>query len=170
MNNANLSIVAFSPEFAKPVSQLVHDCVQSIDHPRYNAAQLNAWSSAPRSKKHWQQRLQRSQSWLLVTDKTTTETQEVVGIINVETHFHSRGYIDSLYVLPSLQRQGLAAKLFHTLESWAQAQNYTSLSVDASYLSKGFFVKQGFKQIQPSYQMTKNQVINGFYMTKELAD
>ncbi|GIU50677.1 MULTISPECIES: GNAT family N-acetyltransferase [Shewanella] len=167
MNN-QLAITSFKPKFAEPVSLLVHQCVQHIVHPRYSAEQLNAWSESPRSKKHWSQRLQRSQSWIMIRDNQDNDLPEVVGLINVETHFHSRGYIDSLYILPSLQRQGLAGELYQTLEAWAQQQNYSSLSVDASYLSKGFFLKQGFKQIQPSYQITKDQVLNGFYMTKEL--
>ncbi len=161
-------IVQFKPKFAEKVSQLVHLSVQHIDHPRYSHEQLNAWSTAPRSRKHWQLRLQRSQSWVMLSDTQQSETEDVVGVINVETDFHHRGYIDSLYISPLLQRQGLANRLYQTLELWAQAQGYTSLSVDASYLSKGFFLKQGFKQIQPSYQITKDQVINGFYMTKSL--
>lgn len=165
-NTANQSITPFSPQYASNVSLLVHECIQHIDHPRYTQAHLDAWSTAPRSARHWRQRLLRSQSWLLLNNGPSQP--EVIGVINVETDFNHRGYIDSLYISPGKQRQGLAGKLYQTLEQWAITQGYHALSVDASYLSKGFFLKQGFQQVQPSYQITKGQVINGFYMKKDL--
>lgn len=170
------SIIPFNPKLATQVSELVHQSVRAISHPRYKQAHLNAWSTAPRSAKHWQHRLQRSQSWLMIDNeqsyppmKHSTEKQPlVIGVINVETHFKTRGYIDSLYIAPAYQRQGIALLLYRALEDWSQNEAYAELSVDASYLSKSFFLKQGFTLIQPSYQMTKKQVINSFYLIKPL--
>ncbi|WP_144213488.1 GNAT family N-acetyltransferase [Shewanella donghaensis] len=170
------SIIPFDSTLAKQVSLLVHQSVRTISHPRYKQAQLTAWSTAPRSEKHWQYRLQRSQSWLMVdTNKLFTSNNDsstkqplVIGVINVETQFNTRGYIDSLYIAPDYQRQGVGIALYATLEHWVLKQGYRELSVDASYLSKGFFLKQGFTLIQPSYQMTKQQVINSFYLVKPL--
>lgn len=174
--NTHFSIIPFTPSLARQVSLLVHQSVRTISHPRYKQNQLTAWSTAPRSTKHWQHRLLRSQSWLMVdtsqsftvNNHSSTKQPLVVGVINVETQFNTRGYIDSLYIAPDYQRQGIAVALYATLENWVLNQGYKELSVDASYLSKGFFLKQGFTLIQPSYQMTKQQVINSFYLVKEL--
>ncbi|PMG41889.1 GNAT family N-acetyltransferase [Shewanella sp. 10N.286.52.B9] len=169
---AQYSIITFRPAFTQQVSELVHQSVRQISHRRYSQAQLAAWSTKPRSAKHWQLRLTRSQSWLmLATNKADTlasQQPKVIGVINVETHFKSRGYIDSLYIAPAYQQQGLACQLYETLEKWALSQGYAELNVDASYLSKAFFIKQGFTLIQPSYQISQQQVINSFYLSKPL--
>lgn len=90
------------------------------------------------------------------------------GFINVETDFHHRGYIDSLYIHPDWQRQGLGERAYRQLELWAREQGYSQLSADASYLSRGLFIKLGFVQQQRSYQQKLGQVLPSFYMTKKL--
>ncbi|MGH1382120.1 MAG: GNAT family N-acetyltransferase, partial [Shewanella xiamenensis] len=51
---------------------------------------------------------------------------------------------------------------------WARKQGYSQLSADASYLSRGLFIKLGFVQQQRSYQQKLGQVLPSFYMTKKL--
>ncbi|MGI2168615.1 GNAT family N-acetyltransferase [Shewanella sp. MF05960] len=158
-------IIDFSAQYAAQVSQLYHAAVQHINHPRYPQAKLNAWSSAPRSTKFWQLRYQRNRAWLAVNDQ-----QEVVGFISVETHFSQQGYIDCLYVAPTSQHQGIARALYKTLVHWALQQQYSHLSVDASYLSKTLFETNGFALKQVSYQQKRGQTFTGFYMKKRLID
>jgi len=158
-------IIDFSAQHAGKISQLYHTAVQHIHHPRYPQAKLNAWSSAPRSRKFWQLRYKRNRAWLAVNDQ-----QEVLGFISVETHFSQRGYIDCLYVTPTSQHQGIARALYKTLVRWAQQQQYSHLSVDASYLSKTLFETNGFVLKQVSYQQKCGQTFTGFYMQKRLID
>ncbi|MGX9460540.1 GNAT family N-acetyltransferase [Shewanella sp. A14] len=157
-------IVDFSPQYALQVSQLYHTAVQAIVHPRYPAIKLDAWSSAPRSTKFWQQKYKQNKAWLMLNN------QQVVGFISLETHFAHRGYIDCLYVQPDYQHQGVAYALYTHLQHWAKQQQYPVLSVDASYLSKPLFEKMGFVLQQTSYQQKRGQTFNGFYMKKPLTD
>lgn len=161
-------ICPYHRHYADDIRALFHLSVRSIVHPRYSEQQLSAWSAAPRSAKHWHLRLTRSKAWLLLNRVDQFSSWQCIGFINVETHFSQRGYIDSLYIHPRWQRQGYALQLYRHLAMWARGQGYSHLSVDASYLSKDFFAKQGFVQVQRSYQRKLGQHIPGFYMTKHL--
>ncbi|MCU7963363.1 GNAT family N-acetyltransferase [Shewanella sp. SW32] len=154
--------------YAREVSELFHLCVHSITHVRYAQAQLMAWSAAPRSAKHWDLRLSRSKAWVVLAIDEATASSVCCGFINVETHFPRQGYLDSLYIHPDYQGQGLGEHAYLVLEAWAKAQGYVRLSLDASYLSKGLFTRMGFIQIQHSYQQKLGQVIPGFYMEKNI--
>nr|WP_309247240.1 GNAT family N-acetyltransferase [Shewanella sp. VB17] len=91
------------------------------------------------------------------------------GFINVETHFYTQGYIDSLYVHPDYQGKGVAYKLYEVLERWVGKQGYCALSVDASHGSKSLFLSCGFKLRHRSYQEKLGRVISGFLMDKKLS-
>jgi GNAT superfamily N-acetyltransferase len=161
-------IQPYRSSYAREVSELFHLCVHSIDHSRYSQAQLAAWSAAPRSAKYWDLRLSRSKAWVMIATDAATSSQICCGFINIETHFARRGYLDSLYIHPDFQRQGLGERAYLTVEAWAKGQGYSCLSVDASFLSKGLFAKLGFAQVQRSYQQKLGQIIPGFYMTKRV--
>ncbi|ESE41884.1 GNAT family N-acetyltransferase [Shewanella decolorationis] len=163
-----IEVIPYQRSYARAVSELFHYCVRQIQHERYNAAQLNAWSQAPRSSQHWHLRLSRSQAWIILVTDAASLSKICVGFINVETDFHHKGYIDSLYIHPDWQRQGLGERAYRQLELWAREQGYSQLSADASYLSRGLFIKLGFVQQQRSYQQKLGQVLPSFYMTKKL--
>jgi putative acetyltransferase len=155
-------IVDFVAPYAIQISQLYHLAVQDIAHSRYPQNKLNAWSSAPRSAKFWQQQCKRNRAWVAL------ENQQVIGFISVETHFKHQGYIDCLYVHPNHQHQGIASALYWHLQHWAIQQQYANLSVDASYLSKPLFEKMGFILQQTSYQQKRSQTFSSFYMKRML--
>ncbi|WOT06188.1 GNAT family N-acetyltransferase [Shewanella youngdeokensis] len=164
-----LKIIPYQKCYARQVSQLYHLAINSIENSVYSQAEKQAWSYAPRSEYHWHKRLSRSKSWLMIDDERTQLGLPVCcGMINIETHFHSLGYIDSLYVHPDYQRQGIAAALFNQLQSWARITKVRELSVDASKLSKPLFLTHGFKQRHRSYQEKRGQIIMGFLMSKPL--
>ena len=166
--NEKIEVVAYQRCYASAVSQLFHHCVHQIQHERYTTAQLNAWSPSPRSSKHWHLRLSRSQAWIILVTDALSLTKICAGFINVETDFRHRGYIDSLYIHPNWQRCGLGELAIRQLEQWARKQGYSQLSADASYLSRGLFIKLGFVQQQRSYQQKLGQVLPSFYMIKKL--
>ncbi|WP_394200613.1 GNAT family N-acetyltransferase [Shewanella waksmanii] len=155
-------LVDFDNRYASQIPLLYHLAVHGYQGDFYNQAQLQAWSARPRSVYHWRARLNRSRCWLaLIEDKC-------VGFINVETHYHTRGYVDSLYVLPQYQGLGIASALVAKMESWARAQGYIQLNVDASISSKPLFLRHGFSLHHKRYQQKRDQVIVGFAMVKQL--
>ncbi|MCH1931575.1 GNAT family N-acetyltransferase [Shewanella sp. A25] len=166
--HSKISIVPYQRQYAREISDLYHICVQHIRHERYSELQLNAWSRSPRSAKHWDLRLKRSKAWVLLLTDEISQRNRCIGFINVETVFQRRGYIDSLYIHPDWQRQGWGEQLYRQLELWAKVQGYQRLMTDASYLSKGLFIKMGFTQAQRSYQQKSDQVLVSFYMIKNL--
>ncbi|QQX81704.1 GNAT family N-acetyltransferase [Shewanella sp. KX20019] len=164
-----LKIIPYRKCYALQVSQLFHLAINAIEEGVYSAAEKQAWSFAPRSSYHWHKRLSRSKAWLMVDDSREVQGNPLCcGVVNLETHFTSRGYIDSLYVHPSFQHQGIAAALFNQLQTWAISANISNLSVDASKLSKPLFLSHGFRLNHRSYQEKRGQIIMGYLMTKAL--
>lgn len=164
-----LRIIPYSKCYALQVSQLFHLAINAIDDDVYSFAEKQAWSFAPRSSYHWHKRLSRSKAWLMIDESRDVQGNPLCcGMVNLETHFHSRGYIDSLYVHPSFQHQGIAAALFSQLQTWAISANISHLSVDASKLSKPLFLSHGFRLHHRSYQEKRGQIIKGYLMSKAL--
>ncbi len=164
-----LSLIPYRACYAQSVSQIFHDAIHYIDDEIYSKEQKRAWSPKPRSSYHWHKRLTRSKTWLVVDEAMIEGAHpKCCGFINVETHFNNRGYIDSLYVHPAYQHSGIGHTLYEALEVWALEQQYPSLTVDASLLSKWLFLSHGFKVQHKSYQEKLGQIFMGFLMSKAL--
>ncbi|MCG9713309.1 GNAT family N-acetyltransferase [Shewanella insulae] len=164
-----IKIVPYRKGYGVVVSEVYHLAVHAIDEAHYSGAQKRAWSRAPRSGYHWHKRLTRSQAWLAVdTARLVGEQPCCVGFINVETHYASRGYIDSLYVHPDYQGQGIARQLLQQLASWAVSQGMLELSVDASSLSRPLFMAEGFRPRHKRYQEKAGQIFMAYYLVKPL--
>lgn len=164
-----LRIISYSKRYAVQVSHLFHLAINAIDDDVYSLAEKQAWSHSPRSSYHWHKRLSRSKTWLMIDDERNVEGVPLCcGFINLETDFNTRGYIDSLYVHPDFQHQGIAAALFVQLQTWATTANIRDLSVDASKLSKPIFLSHGFRIHHRSYQEKRDQIIMGYLMSKAL--
>jgi putative acetyltransferase len=166
-------------QYAAQISTLFHHAVNSIHHPRYNLAQLQAWSKAPRSTRHWHNQLKYGKTWLMLElaapipaeseNETPFHSGKLVGFISLETQFKRQGYISHLYVHPLAQGLRLGSQLILCAQDWALAEGYKQLSTDASYLSKGLFERHGFIHQGKSFQNKLAQVITGFEMTKTLS-
>jgi putative acetyltransferase len=179
---ATHELLAYAPtnasHYAALISKLFHHAVSSIRHPRYNQAQLQAWSKAPRSARHWRNQLKYGKTWLMLElpapvpaespSEVAYPSGKLVGFISLETHFKRRGYISHLYLTPSSQGLGLGGQLLLKAESWALGQGYRQLSTDASYVSKGLFERHGFSHQGKSFQDKLGQVLTGFHMEKVL--
>lgn len=165
-----LRIIPYQKCYASDISALAHIAINQVDEEVYTPQEKAAWSYAPRSAYHWHKRLSHSKTWLMVDDQRLVSGHAYCcGFINLETHFKSRGYIDSLYVHPEYQKQGVAKLLYESLAVWAVNHQLPELFVDASKLSKPLFLSKGFKLHHRSYQEKRGVVIMGFYMSKTLA-
>lgn len=163
-------VVPYQKQYAAQISLLFHLAVQGISSRHYSDAQLKAWSYQPRSSRYWHLRLSRSQTWVVLDFAPIKPLAAPLccGFINVETHYFSRGYIDSLYLHPAYQGKGLARALFATAKKWAKQQGYPELTVDASYLSRPLFESGGFELCYKSYQPKSGQMLPGFFMRCQL--
>ncbi len=166
---SSFTVLPYSQCYATAVSHIFHESIHHLNDDVYSCDDKSAWSAAPRSSYHWNKRLSRSQAWVVLDVSCSVNGKpRCCGFINVETHFYSQGYIDSLYVHPDYQGKGVAHKLYETLEHWAREQEFSALSVDASKASKALFLSRGFKLRHKSYQEKLGRIIMGFLMEKEL--
>lgn len=166
---SSLVILPYDKHYAVAVSHIVHESIHHINNSQYSHEDKCAWSRSPRSTYHWNKRLSQSRAWIIVDlNCDINGWPRCCGFINVETHFYTQGYIDSLYVDPDYQGKGVAHRLYEALESWGVKQGYAALSVDASHASKAMFLSFGFKQRHRSYQEKLGRVITGFFMDKNL--
>ncbi|GIU46117.1 N-acetyltransferase [Shewanella sairae] len=163
-------LIPYQKDYAADIAVLSHLAIRNIADDQYSVEETSAWSFAPRSSYHWHKRLSQSKTWLMIDERIEYAGKPVCcGFINIETGFASKGYIDSLYVHPDYQGQGIAKRLYLAIEEWALAQGYPSLLVDASKLSKPLFESQGFKLRHRSYQEKRAVIIMGYYMEKTLS-
>ncbi|MCF1427694.1 MAG: GNAT family N-acetyltransferase [Shewanella sp.] len=163
-------IKPFDKVYAGQVSVLFHCAVHAIDGRHYSSAQLNAWSSQPRSAKYWELRLTRTQAWVMLDFNPSKPLASpfCCGFINLETEYFQRGYIDSLYIHPDYQGQGFARQLLWHAKQWAKSRKYPELRVDASYYSRPLFEQEGFELLYKSYQPKSGQMLPGFHMRLSL--
>lgn len=133
--------------YAKQVAHIYHQAVHAQSGGFYSRRQCDAWSRAPRSSHFWRLQLKQSQAWLAVDSNG-----DCVGFIQVESRFKERGYVSSLYVLPSHQRRGIAAALIEHAKAWAKQQGWPKLTTDASLQSHTVFARCGFIKHHNSYQ------------------
>lgn len=163
-------IKPYDKAFAGQISVIFHLAVHAIAGRHYSQAQRKAWSNQPRSPKYWDNRLRKTQAWVMLDFNPPMPLAAPLccGFINIETRFFQRGYIDSLYVHPAYQGLGFARQLFSVANDWALLSDIPELTVDASYYSRPLFESEGFELVHKSYQPKSGQMLPGFLMRKSL--
>ena len=90
------------------------------------------------------------------------ETDEIIGFGSME----AGGYLDTLYVHPHYQRQGIAQQLLNRLEAWALARGAAGLTVEASMVAQPFFRKNGYGVIRKQKHQLLDELLINFVMQK----
>ena len=85
------------------------------------------------------------------------------------TSLGNGNYIDLLYVHNDYQGQGVAHKLYTSIENVAMQQGQSELKSDVSKTAKSFFEKVGFEVINEQIVIRKGVELTNFKMTKTLA-
>lgn len=89
----------------------------------------------------------------------------LVGFMSMERS----GYLDMAYVLPSVMGQGVAARLYAELETWARDRLIPVLSVQASHLARPFLERQGWRLISEQTVLRNGLKLTNFTMEKQLS-
>jgi GNAT superfamily N-acetyltransferase len=73
---------------------------------------------------------------------------EIVGYIagHLTERFELDGELQSIYILPERQRQGIGTQLVIELAKWFKTWNATKVCVDAMGGSEGFYIKLGARR------------------------
>jgi len=90
--------------------------------------------------------------------------QKMVGFASLN---HGK-YVDVMYVHKDFQRQGIAQKLYTTLEDEARRLERTFVTADVSKTAKPFFEANGFKVIAEQIQIRTEVEIPNYNMKKDL--
>ncbi|WP_102795257.1 GNAT family N-acetyltransferase [Bowmanella denitrificans] len=153
-----LKIRGFTAEDAKALTDIFYDAVHGPALQYYSQEQVNAWAPLPRDYPAWQARLTAKPPFVALFKQTP------VGFITLEAD----GHIDWTYTHKDYQRRGIAGALYTHLEKQARAQGIAQLYVEASYLARPFFAKQGFVQSSENQVERHGQILVNFSMYKSL--
>lgn len=100
----------------------------------YDPQQVRAWVSAADRPRAWHEARSSANTCVAVVDG------KVAGFVDVD----DAGYIDMLFVEPTLVRSGIATALLDWTKQQAQDVGAVRLSTNASITARPFFEAQGF--------------------------
>ena len=158
MQNKPVHITHYENRYASQVVACFLNSVQMISDAFYNQDQCNAWSASAADMPWWQERLINKQPYLAI------QSGVLAGFIELDAN----GHIDGLYVHPVYQRQHVATALYQYAENTALAKHMPRLFVEASYVAKPFFEKQGFVILRKNENIRGGQMLLNFFMEKIL--
>lgn len=148
----------YKPEDCREIVDLFYYSVHTINLKYYNAAQLNAWAPKEIDLEGWQKSLANSH----------TVVVEIKGLIIGFGNLNDNGYFDRLYVHKDFQGQGIATMVADELEKYAQENNITIITTEASITSKIFFEKRGYQVLKQQNVELRGQTLTNFTMQKYL--
>ncbi|WP_341502731.1 GNAT family N-acetyltransferase [Gallaecimonas sp. GXIMD4217] len=150
----------YQPSDARALADIFYDSIHSVALEYYTQAQVDQWAPLPKDYGHWQQRLDAKPPYVAEIDG------QVVGFITLEDD----GHVDWTYTHRAHQRRGIAGSLYAHLEAQARAKGIRRLYVEASYLARPFFTKQGFVEVRRNDTERNGEILTNWTMEKVLAE
>ena len=124
-----------NPADIREMQLLFVDTVKNVCITDYNSEQIDVWASGIENLKRWQDIL--TKQFVLIA----YDNEKITGFCTLKNGH----YIDMLYIHKDYQRQGIAFKLFTSIEIEAKRLRQTQLVSDVSITAKPFFEKVGFR-------------------------
>ncbi|GGO73018.1 GNAT family N-acetyltransferase [Bowmanella pacifica] len=153
-----IKIRRYRPEDAKALTDIFYAAVHGPALEYYSQAQADAWAPMPKNYAAWQARFDCHPPFVAL------QGDKLVGFMTLEPD----GHIDVAYSHPAHQRQGIATALYHHLQAQALTLHLPMLYVEASYLARPFFAKQGFSLVRENQVERGGQILVNFSMQKRL--
>lgn len=139
----------FMPEDVSQVAAIFQASVMQGSQEYYSFAERSAWAyieGERRDDSYWLARLEGSLIWV------AQEEDRLVGFINLapqnDNQPEATAEVECLFVHPDFARAGVATLLYEALFAEAKQLSLKRLTVEASYLARPFFEKQGFRNIR----------------------
>lgn len=148
----------YSSDDANALTDIFYDTIHQVAIEKYTQEQVNAWAPKPVNYEYWRQRLEQLPPYVAEIDGL------VVGFITLTP----TGHIEWTYTHKNYQRRGIASALYDHLESQAQKQGLSRLSVNASKFARPFFDKKGFSVVCQNDTEKDGQVLLNWTMEKYL--
>lgn len=153
-----MQIRLFQPEDTLQVAQLFHHTVRKINIQDYSVEQIIAWSPDDIYFRDWLRICSRNFTYVAL------ENDKILGFGELE----SNGHIDCFYVHDRHQRQGIGSQIYQAIEIKARQLGNIRLFTEASITAKPFFLKHGFKIINPQQISCRGQMFTNYLMEKTI--
>ncbi|MFS0749124.1 GNAT family N-acetyltransferase [Oceanobacillus sp. 1P07AA] len=140
---------------------LFYETVHAVNKQDYTKEQLHAWaksSNKQQKQDSWYHSLNQNITYVALMDNV------IVGFIDLEKD----GYLNRLFVHKDYQRQGIAKRLYNSIEDDARHYNIENLYTNASITAKPFFKQCGFSIIQKQEVYIDNVMLINYQMSKIL--
>ena len=143
----------------KPVMQLFHDTIHTINSRDYSPEQITTWAPETMDQKLWDQRL--SNSHTLIAD--------INGIIVGFCNFEGTGYLDCFYCHKDYQRMQVGTTLITKLEASAHSQGIIRIFSEVSITAQPFFLRHGYNIITEQHKIHRGVMFINYRMEKYLS-
>ncbi|WP_407517320.1 GNAT family N-acetyltransferase [Elizabethkingia anophelis] len=140
------------------IQRMCTDTIAAVCSTDYNEDQIKVWISGIENTPRWNDNL--SGQYILAAEYDG----EITGFISLKDGY----YIDYLYIHADYQHQGIAKRLYKTIEEKALLENQSRLMADVSITAKPFFEKIGFKIIREQQVKLKGIELTNYKMEKSI--
>ena len=154
-----LGLRPFLPADATVLADIFREAVAELTGDDYTEAQRDAWASLADDTENFRDDLAKELTLV------ATMAGSAVGFVTLE----GKDKVGMLYVHPAAAGQGVAAMLVDALEKLAGGRGATTLKVDASDTSLGFFQKRGYVAQQRNTVSAGGEWLANTTMLKQLA-
>ncbi|ASP38512.1 histone acetyltransferase [Bacterioplanes sanyensis] len=151
-------IHAYQAHYVDALVDVFCRAVHQIDERIYSEQQKRAWAPIPADKAFWQRRFATTKPFVALL------YQRPVGFLELD----AQGHIDSLYVDPDLQQQGIGRLLLTHAIDHAKQQPLPQLTVDASRCAKPLLEQQGFVEQHTQMRRSCGTMLVNHVMQKVL--
>ncbi|WP_281561073.1 GNAT family N-acetyltransferase [Thalassomonas sp. RHCl1] len=143
---------------ARALTDIFYTSIHQVAREYYSQAEINQWAPMPIDYPHWQAKFQQMAPYVAELDN------QVAGFMALADD----GLIGLAYSHPGHQKKGIATALYRHLELQARLQGIKILTVNASYLAKPFFAKQGFAVLRKNEIARNGEILVNWSMEKHL--
>jgi len=140
------------------VSAVYRDAVLAIAPQFYDNRQVKMWASWAANTDELAERLGRGLTLVAIVHK------QLVAFGQLEPNDH----LAMLYTAGRHGRKGIAAAIHKQLEAHARMQGVSHIDTEASHISRFFFEKNGYDEVEPETVVREGISFDRFKMRKQL--
>jgi putative acetyltransferase len=141
------------------LTQLFHDTIHTVAAAHYSAEQRAAWAPAQPDLERWRAKLA-AEITVIAEDASA-----IVGFCS----WTPDGYLDFLFVHHAHQGRGIARALCAEAERDLAGRGVRRIHTQASVTAQPFFLRQGFRVVQPQTVRVRGVDLPNAVMEKLLA-
>ena len=136
--------------------KIYFDSIKSIDEKIYNTDQKRAWSSQAWNNKNFRNTIINGKGWLI----NENENAIAFGLRYPENR------LSLFYCRGDFQRKGYGTKLLYKLEDDSKKEGLKFLTTEASLLSYGLFIKNGWEIVRKEKIIISESIFERYKMRK----